>query len=119
MKQMLMLDEVDWSEGYDKKYESWLAKFSSEYYENEIINVSSNLNFTLFNENLYRPENCTGMSQKLLVANHLLQHKRWLEFNVSGMETDMPPCDHMQWQGKPRIGKSFVILTLRNITRKN
>ena len=43
-------DEVDWSEGYDKKYESWLAKFSSEYYENEIINGSSNLNFTLFNE---------------------------------------------------------------------
>ena len=111
-------DEIDWSEGYDEKYETWLAKFSSEYYENEITNDSSNLNFTLFNENLYRPENCTGMSQKLLVANHLLQHKCWLEFNASGMETDMPPCVHVKCQGKPGTGKSFVILILRNITRK-
>eukprot|EP00957_Ditylum_brightwellii_P140751 10722030-Ditylum_brightwellii.AAC.1 len=56
------------------------------------------------------PENCTGMSQKLLVANHLLQH-------ASGMEIDMPPCIHVKCQGKPGTGQSFAILILKNIAR--
>eukprot|EP00957_Ditylum_brightwellii_P013127 992202-Ditylum_brightwellii.AAC.1 len=49
-------DEVNWSEGYDEKYESWLERMSTAYYENQT--------------------------------------------------------------GKPVTGKSFVILTLRNIARE-
>eukprot|EP00957_Ditylum_brightwellii_P114640 8742329-Ditylum_brightwellii.AAC.1 len=69
-------------------------------------------------QDVYRPENCRGNAQKLIVGTHLLQHKKWMEYYNSPSDVPLPPLSHVKCQGKPGTGKLFFIMTLRNITRK-
>eukprot|EP00957_Ditylum_brightwellii_P202209 15329098-Ditylum_brightwellii.AAC.1 len=47
-------NDIYWSGGYDEQYEDLL----------------------LFKEEMFRHKHCMGKAQKLIVANHLLQHKK-------------------------------------------
>eukprot|EP00957_Ditylum_brightwellii_P184903 14082329-Ditylum_brightwellii.AAC.1 len=69
-------------------------------------------------EDVYRPENCRGKAQKLIIGTRLLQHKKWMEYYNSPSDVLLPLLLHVKCQGQPRTGKSLVIMTLRNITRK-
>jgi len=70
---------------------------------------------------VFRPDNCKGYSQKLLVATHILHLLHWKEYWDS-LETDSalapPDCLHVKVQGNPGTGKTFCIKTKRNITRE-
>eukprot|EP00957_Ditylum_brightwellii_P000496 38230-Ditylum_brightwellii.AAC.1 len=41
-----------------------------------------------------------------------------MEYYNSPSDVPLPPSSHVKCQGNPGTGKSFVIMTLRNITRK-
>eukprot|EP00957_Ditylum_brightwellii_P170600 12985487-Ditylum_brightwellii.AAC.1 len=85
--------DIDWPERYDKQYEGWT-------------------------EDVFRFEHFIGNAQKLIVASHLLQHKKWFELYNNPSGVPLPTLLYVKCQGKPGTGKSFVIMTLRNITRK-
>ena len=111
-------NEKDWSEGYDEKYESWLDEYTTKFYSDLNNALHDDSGVTLYMEDVYRPENCRGKAQKLIVGTHLLQHKKWMEYYNSPSDVPLPPSLHVKCQGKPGTGKSFIIMTLRNITRK-
>ena len=71
---------------------------------------------SLHEEDKYRPENCRGHAQKLLVGHHILVMRRWREHFAGA--TDVAPDSVFTYvQGNPGTGKSFVITTQHNITR--
>ena len=74
--------------------------------------INDNQNIDLHDEIIHRPENCRGVSQKLLIYIHLLVHYEW-----QNIHHEVPQCHHIKIQGKPGTGKSFVINTMRNITK--
>ena len=113
-------DNYDWSDGYEQRYEIWLKRFSEQYYtesHNAILNEEENLNdIVLFNDELYRPENCRGEAQKFLIFHHLLYQYHLHEYKNNRLDY-LPKQQFIFVEGKPGTGKSFIVKTLRNINR--
>ena len=71
----------------------------------------------LFYINKHRPEKCLGDALIFLVYEHLYYH--YLnDRHTSGLESVLPPSLFTAIEGKPGTGKSFVLKTIRNITRQ-
>eukprot|EP00957_Ditylum_brightwellii_P017441 1313567-Ditylum_brightwellii.AAC.1 len=51
-------NEIDWSEGYDEKYETWLDDYVKKFYSDLNNTLHDDSEVKLFREDVYRPENC-------------------------------------------------------------
>lgn len=109
----------DWSENLDESKALWLSKFATNFYKekNQSIIASNEEELVLFDEHLYRPENCRGRDQTFLIYHHLLVHYQ-MDLFKRGEIQNRPPSAFVLVEGLPGTGKSFVTKTLRNITRK-
>ena len=60
----------DWYVGYNNHYEDWLVNYVTDFYDNlyQSAVVSNNEEpLVLFDDNLYKPENCKGVEQTFLI----------------------------------------------------
>jgi hypothetical protein len=81
----------------------------------------------LFDEHIFRPENARGAKQRIIVYMLLFQHYRyfcWKEQCANNTNNNVihntplpPPSIFLLVEGKPGSGKSFILKTLRNISR--
>jgi hypothetical protein len=73
----------------------------------------------LFDVAIYKPENCRGFAQKLLVGIALMQIKRFKSF-MEHQDTTLqaPESIFIYVQGNPGTGKTFVSRTILNIVRQ-
>ncbi len=115
--------DFDWSENLVRGKANWLINFAKNFYKerNESI-ISTDApdveeELVLFDEDVYRPENCRGEDQVFLIYHHLLVQYQIHLFQNGEIE-NRPPCAFVLVEGLPGTGKSFVTKTLRNITRK-
>ena len=113
-------DNYDWSEGYDLRYETWLLQFSEQYYTESngaILNDDENIDgITLFNEELYKPENWRGEAQKFIIFHYLYYQYCLHDFSNNRLNS-LPKQQLIFVEGKPGTGKTFIVKTLRNINR--
>ena len=63
------------------------------YYSAVADNNADNNTIALKDEMIYRPKNCKGYTQKLLIYNHLLVHYQQYVFG-----DEIPDCHHIQVQ---------------------
>ena len=72
----------------------------------------------LFDENKYRPENAHPDEQQLIICQHLLFYYQKWQWEVEHQSSPeyLPPCENLFVEGVAGSGKTFVILTERNIT---
>jgi hypothetical protein len=114
----------DWSAmDYSLCNETVAEDFKTQYYRTKTERLAasgaaSSIPFEHFDPALYRPENCIGYSQKLLVAVHILQLMDWIQFwdslvaATNTEEARIPPApDSLEGkvQGYLGAGKTFII----------
>ena len=116
-------DGRDWSTTYDIGHTTWLTETASKFYNDvtdSIINNNDPNDLQLFEEIVYRPENAKEDAQKFLIYQHIYGHYCLKKHKIS-LETETPlPCPPSIFcfiEGKPGTRKTFVLLTMRNITR--
>ena len=112
-------DGYDWSEGHSKPLETALEEYSKQYYinNNHAVLHSNEGSPTLFEEEKYRPENAHKDEQAFIIFQHLLFHYRRQQWIQRGARDDeIPLVEFLFVEGLPGVGKTFVILTTRNIT---
>jgi hypothetical protein len=114
---------------YDEsKGASWIIEEREIFYQDRcaaMLQEEANSVLELFNEGTFRPENAKGIKQKTIVFMLLYQHymfHKWTEqVNnhdlTNGPPPPPPPSIFLLVEGKPGSGKSFILKTLRNMTR--
>ena len=116
----------DWSLHYDESLETALTTYKDKYYE-EVMNgvLNSNVDghenhqLQLFNVDIFKPENARTNEQKFIIYYHLYNLYVWKEyFDTNNPELDPPLQSHLLVEGLPGTGKTFVIKTIRNMTRQ-
>jgi hypothetical protein len=112
----------DWSSNYDEVLESALTNYKNEYYENirnEILNSSRNDALQLFETDMFKPENARTTEQRFIIYHHMYNLYRWKQYLESNDPECVPPLQsYTLIEGLPGTGKTFVIKTLRNMTRQ-
>ena len=71
----------------------------------------------LFNEKKYNPTKALNDDQKFLIYHNLYYHYLW-QRHGEDRRTPPPPTQLVKIEGLPGVGKSFVIMCLRNIARR-
>jgi len=105
-------DGHDWSVDKNLLLMGSLNEYAENFYRGLNDRNDDEEGFDLHEEDVHKPENCKGMAQRMLIFIHLYVHYQWFE------NGNMYPKSHLiKIQGKPGTGKTFVIHTLRNITR--
>eukprot|EP00957_Ditylum_brightwellii_P019154 1443939-Ditylum_brightwellii.AAC.1 len=56
-------NDIDQSEGYDEKNESWLDQYATKFYSDLNNALHDESKVKLYMEDVYRPENCRGKAQ--------------------------------------------------------
>jgi PIF1 helicase. len=113
----------------DSKGLSWIIEQRDIFYQDRcatMLEDDSNSILQLFDEGVFRPENAKGTKQKTIVFMLLYQHymhHMWTEQvknhnPLNGPPPPPPPSIFLFVEGKPGSGKSFILKTLRNISRK-
>ena len=115
----------DWSVNWSASESTALVEYAARLRSDEVdagLNDAEDV-VELFNEGLHRPENAQTEGQKFLVYHHLYHHKLILDYTEKqkngtlGNNEKYPPSQMILVNGSPGTGKSWVINTLRNITR--
>ena len=85
-------------------YASFLLQFSEQYYTESngaILNDDENIDgITLFNEELYKPENWRGDAQKFIIFHHLYYQYSLHEFRNNRLNS-LPKQQLIFVEGKP------------------
>ena len=71
----------------------------------------------LFEEHIHNPTNVKSKEQKFLVYHNLYYHYLW-DLYEKGLLPEPPPTQLVKIEGLPGVGKTFVIMCLRNIARR-
>jgi hypothetical protein len=124
----------NWSYRYDESKTHALTDHAKKYYADKnaaIINGANSTNDEppeLFDPELHKPENAKTEGQKCIIYHHLYSHYMLKKFETDRLAAEQdgghthpivrPPCQHVLIEGLPGTGKTFVILTMRNITRQ-
>lgn len=110
----------------------WLLNAREVFYQNRcshmLLGGIPDEELELFDEEIFRPENAKGSKQRMIVFMLLYQHYQFHKWKtqVSHLgtsttaeptDTPPPPSIFLLVEGKPGSGKSFILKTLRNITR--
>jgi hypothetical protein len=124
-------DYYDWSNHYDAAKVNSLNEHSKKYYADKnsaIINNANDEPLELFDPEVHKPENAKTEAQKDIIFHHLYSHYMLKKFEMDTQAAQhepgpmqpipRPPCQHVLVEGLPGTGKTFIILTLRNITRQ-
>jgi hypothetical protein len=111
-------NDYDWSASYQEGAEDWLSNYASGFYaeQNAATVAGVDDTFELFDPAVYKPENCRGIAQKLLVGMVMLQLKRYEERTDGNGE--LPPSFFIYVQGNPGTGKTFTTPTILNVIRQ-
>jgi hypothetical protein len=104
-----------WSEGYTALGCTFLSEHSERFYALQ-RSESYQEPFSLFDPNIYIPENCQGFAQTFLVCTALYIVKQYTD-NPLLLEDPKHPCYNFFTQGNPGTGKTFVIMTILNCVR--
>jgi hypothetical protein len=107
--------DLDWSEGYTASGCTFLSEHSERFYALQ-RSASYREPFSLFDPNIYIPENCQGFAQTFLVCTTLYIVKQYTN-NPSLLEDSKHPCYNFFTQGNPGTGKTFIIMTILNCIR--
>jgi hypothetical protein len=127
-------DDYNWTESHvdtviyeDQHMQEWLINEKEVFYSTRTTMTADTTEVELFDEDKFRPENARGRKQKMIIFMLLYQHfvyEQWKELvNADGSAVQQqdkpspPPCIFLLVEGKPGSGKSFVLNTLRNISR--
>ena len=111
----------DWSFGYNEDLQDALVNYAKSFYKDlnkSIIDGTVDDEQVLFNESKFCPENADPDEQQLIVCQHLLFHYNkcnWEEGHRRDPE-HLPLCENLFVEGAAGTGKTFVIMTTRNIT---
>ena len=111
----------DWSDGYDESLQCALANYSKAFYEDlnrSVLDGTIDDKQVLFNEPKYSPENAHPAEQQLIICQHLLFHYnkcKWEDEHRCDPD-HLPLCENLFVEGAAGTGKTFVIMTTRNIT---
>jgi PIF1 helicase. len=109
----------------------WLLNAREVFYQNRCSHMLGGIpdeELELFDEEIFRPENAKGSKQRMIVFMLLYQqyqfHKWKTQVSHLGTSTTAEPTDNppppsifLLVEGKAGSGKSFILKTLRNITR--
>ena len=114
-------DDYDWSKGYNEDLQDALENYKNSFYRDLnqlILDGTVDDEQVLFDENKYRPENAHPDEQQLIVCQHLLFHYRKWQWEVEHQSSPehLHPCENLFVEGVAGSGKTFVIMTTRNIT---
>ena len=117
-----ILEGYDWSSNYDEVLELALTNYKNEYYENIrneiLLNSSRNDTLQLFDTDMFKPENARTTEQRFIIYHHLYHLYSWKQYLESNDPECVPPLQsYTLIEGLPGTGKTFVIKTLRNMTR--
>jgi len=110
---------------------TWLLNERQQFYQERcaaMLRKDRDEDVELFDEHIFRPENARGRKQKLIVFMLLYQHYKFHKFQEESLNLNVlpgeeighhqpPPSMFLLVEGKPGSGKSFILKTLRNITR--
>ena len=111
----------DWASNYDERLETALANYKDEYYtniRNEILN-SNDDELQLFDTEMFKPENARTSEQRFIIFHHMHNLYLWKQYlDANDTESEPPVQSYTLIEGLPGTGKTFVIKTLRNMTRK-
>lgn len=107
-----------WSAHYDESLSSKLEEYTKAYYQKQraLLLNQENEPLLLFDIVTHCPENVKSPAQKFLVYHHLYYQYQHFLFNT-GQLPSRPPSQCIYVEGLPGVGKTFVINTIRNITR--
>jgi hypothetical protein len=121
---------LDESSSYNKsRATKWLLDERDIFYQERcaaMMHSDTDECLELFDEHIFRPENARGRKQKLIVFMLLYQHYKFHKFQEEFQNWSQrpgtgphlpPPSIFLLVEGKPGSGKSFILKTLRNITR--
>eukprot|EP00984_Skeletonema_dohrnii_P031047 scaffold23084_cov153-Skeletonema_dohrnii-CCMP3373.AAC.2 len=123
----------DWSESYDESKKDILQKFAKKFYADKNASIINNNPqdepLELFDPELCKPENTRSEAQQLIIYHHLYSQWKLYQFETAKAlhEQDpeahpppppRPPDQHLLIEGLPGTGKTFIIKTIRNMTRK-
>ena len=98
-----------------------LGEYAKAYYQKRnaaILQPSDNEPTALLDNNLYHPRNAKSDEQRFLMHHHLYTHyalKSYKDNQPSG-EVTLPPMQCVYIEGLPDTGKTYCIMTLRNMT---
>jgi hypothetical protein len=106
---------IDWSDGYQASGHTYLVEHTKRYYSVQ-RSASFREPFSLFDPNVYIPENCQGFAQTLLVCATLYIVKQYTD-NPLLLQDPNHPCWNFFTQVNSGSGKAFVIMTILNCTR--
>ena len=130
-------DYYDWSDGFDDKLSTALADYSKAFYESktketlenaaaEAAGDAGDTELILFNPEVYVPGKYKTDAQLLIICHHLMCQKRLYEFEHAD-DLQIPPGDDRRTrppdqrvliEGLPGVGKTWLINTMRNVTRQ-
>ena len=116
-------DNHSWNVNWDVTTANVLNEYKDKFYRKATEDIlRGNLNddhVLLHQEHLYRPEQAKTKSQKILIFHFLLCMKELFDYNDSSDKTTLlrPPDRRVLVEGLPGVGKSWIINTMRNITR--
>ena len=111
----------DWSDGYNPDLQHALETYQKNFYADlnkSILDGTVDDEQVFFDEHKFRPENAHPDEQQLIVCQHLLFHFikcKWEEEHQSSPDL-LPLCENLFVEGVAGSGKTFVIMTTRNIT---
>jgi hypothetical protein len=111
-------DDHDWSVNYQEGAEDWLRNYASGFYAEQNAATVAGVDdaFELFDPAVFKPENCRGIAQKLLLGMVMLQLKRYEE--STDENGNLPPSFFIYVQGNPGTGKTFTTRTILNVIRQ-
>lgn len=114
-------DDYDWSAGYNEDLQDALENYKKTFYDDlnmAILDGTVDDEQVLYDESKYRPENAHPEEQRLIVHQHLLFHYRKWQWEVDHQSNPehLPHCENLFVEGVAGSGKTFVIMTKRNIT---
>ncbi|KAL7537702.1 hypothetical protein ACHAXR_008006, partial [Thalassiosira sp. AJA248-18] len=111
----------NWSDNYSVEIRDSLRSTAKDYYERQrqrtIDGNTEHEQLELFDEHIYQPRNAKTDGQKFLVYHNLYHHYLRVQ-HKQGHLHHPPPTQLVKVEGLPGVGKTFIILTLRNIARR-
>ena len=88
---------------------------------NNDVTSASSVPLTLYDESIFSPENAQTYGQQLIIYHHLLHQyklRKYFDQATTNTPVHLPTQQTILCEGLPGVGKSWVIKTLRNITRR-